>query len=66
MRDCKSLRPGMLMHSKMMFVRGFTDSGDGKIAWVYTGSANLSESACELHSISVPFALFAIFIPVSS
>jgi hypothetical protein len=38
MRDCKSIRPGMLMHSKMLFVRGAR-------AWAYIGSANLSESA---------------------
>lgn len=66
MRDSKSLRPGMLMHSKMMFVRGKANKGNSKIAWAYVGSANLSESACEFLSISVPFALFAMFIPVYS
>ncbi|KAH9221079.1 tyrosyl-DNA phosphodiesterase-domain-containing protein [Leptodontidium sp. 2 PMI_412] len=45
MRDSKSLRPGMLMHSKMMFVRGKANKGNSKIAWAYVGSANLSESA---------------------
>ncbi|KAL2067954.1 hypothetical protein VTL71DRAFT_16052 [Oculimacula yallundae] len=45
MRNCKSLRLGVLMHSKMMFVRGHTDKDDSKIAWAYVGSANLSESA---------------------
>jgi len=45
MRDCQSLRPGLLMHSKMMFVRGNGDEQDRKIAWAYVGSANLSESA---------------------
>ncbi|KAG9239404.1 tyrosyl-DNA phosphodiesterase domain protein [Amylocarpus encephaloides] len=39
MRDCKSRRPGMLMHSKIIFVRG------GVKSWAYVGSANLSESA---------------------
>ena len=53
MRDCQSLRPGLLMHSKMMFVRGNSDKQDRKIAWAYVGSANLSESACMFHSISV-------------
>ncbi|KAH7393195.1 tyrosyl-DNA phosphodiesterase-domain-containing protein [Cadophora sp. MPI-SDFR-AT-0126] len=45
MRDCQSLRPGLLMHSKMMFVRGNGGKRDSKIAWAYVGSANLSESA---------------------
>lgn len=38
MRDYKSSRPGLLSHNKILFVRG-------KKAWVYHGSANLSESA---------------------
>ncbi|KAL9131998.1 MAG: hypothetical protein Q9217_000208 [Psora testacea] len=41
MRDCKSIRDGVLMHNKLMFVR--PESG-GK-AWAYVGSANCSESA---------------------
>ncbi|KAK0100100.1 hypothetical protein ONS96_008035 [Cadophora gregata f. sp. sojae] len=45
MHDCQSLRPGILMHSKMMFVRGVGDKQDSQIAWAYVGSANLSESA---------------------
>ena len=40
MRDCKSTRPGMLMHNKILFVR----PKSGK-AWAYVGSANCSESA---------------------
>ena len=39
MRDCRSQRQGLLMHNKMMFVRGISNS------WVYLGSHNLSESA---------------------
>jgi Tyrosyl-DNA phosphodiesterase len=52
MRDCKSQRPGLLMHSKMLFVRprkSLRGSGiEGRkecVAWAYLGSANLSESA---------------------
>ena len=52
MRDCKSQRPGLLMHSKMLFVRphkplrGSSNGGRGEcMAWAYLGSANLSESA---------------------
>ncbi|RDL35212.1 uncharacterized protein BP5553_07143 [Venustampulla echinocandica] len=44
MRDCKSLREGMLMHSKMIFVRPHEAPRSG-VAWAYVGSANLSESA---------------------
>ncbi|KAI1115026.1 tyrosyl-DNA phosphodiesterase-domain-containing protein [Nemania sp. NC0429] len=42
--DCKSIRPGLLMHSKLLFAR---QSGHGKsqASWAYLGSANLSESA---------------------
>ncbi|KAI0480804.1 phospholipase D/nuclease [Xylariaceae sp. FL0804] len=42
-RDCKSVRKGLLMHSKIMFVRHL-GVGSGT-AWAYLGSANLSESA---------------------
>ncbi|RDW70203.1 hypothetical protein BP5796_08600 [Coleophoma crateriformis] len=37
--DCKGKRPGILIHSKIMFVRG------GPRPWAYIGSANCSESA---------------------
>ncbi len=40
LRDCRNVRKGLLMHSKMMFVRRTGASG-----WAYVGSANLSESA---------------------
>lgn len=59
-RDCVSTRDGLLMHSKIIFVRktkcggaeagaaartGDSD-GRGQVAgWAYVGSANLSESA---------------------
>jgi len=52
MRDCKSTRPGLLMHNKMLFVRprnplpGIDRGGTRDcVAWAYLGSANLSESA---------------------
>jgi hypothetical protein len=52
MRDCRSHRPGLLMHSKMIFVRPHkplrSSSSEGRrecAAWAYLGSANLSESA---------------------
>ncbi|TAQ85645.1 hypothetical protein B7494_g6030 [Chlorociboria aeruginascens] len=41
MRDCKSLRDGMLMHCKMILVRP-----DRGTSWAYLGSSNFSESAC--------------------
>jgi hypothetical protein len=52
MRDCKSKRPGLLMHNKMLFVRprkplrgcGGEETREC-VAWAYLGSANLSESA---------------------
>lgn len=49
-RDCQSVRPGCLMHNKIMFVRPLEPDADGgeearKNAWAYIGSANCSESA---------------------
>ncbi|KAG9193609.1 hypothetical protein G6011_03644 [Alternaria panax] len=44
MRDYDSMRRGMLSHNKLLFARGCNK--DGKpFAWVYVGSANISESA---------------------
>ncbi|KAI1412987.1 phospholipase D/nuclease [Hypoxylon sp. FL1857] len=43
-RDCKNVRPGLLIHSKVMMVR-HSHSGESKAAYAYVGSANLSESA---------------------
>ena len=43
LRDCKSTRPGMVIHSKIMYVRHSKDESDKDFA--YVGSANLSESA---------------------
>ncbi|KDN68412.1 putative ubiquitin interaction domain-containing protein [Colletotrichum sublineola] len=40
LRDCQSVRSGLLLHTKAIFVR----ARDGA-AWAYMGSANLSESA---------------------
>ncbi|TVY80638.1 Tyrosyl-DNA phosphodiesterase [Lachnellula suecica] len=44
MRDCRSVREGMLMHNKMILVRPHKPVR-GAVAWAYVGSANLSESA---------------------
>jgi hypothetical protein len=44
MRNYDSTRPGMLSHNKLLFARGIKKSGEA-FAWVYVGSANLSESA---------------------
>ncbi|KAK4123681.1 phospholipase D/nuclease [Parathielavia appendiculata] len=49
LRDCKSVRKGLLMHSKLMYVR--PRDAPGSLAtsaarcFAYVGSANLSESA---------------------
>lgn len=44
LRDYDSTRRGILSHNKLLFARGYKD--DGKpVAWVYVGSANISESA---------------------
>ncbi|EFQ28660.1 ubiquitin interaction domain-containing protein [Colletotrichum graminicola M1.001] len=40
LRDCQSVRSGLLLHTKAIFVQ----ARDGA-AWAYMGSANLSESA---------------------
>ncbi|EAW08666.1 uncharacterized protein ACLA_095990 [Aspergillus clavatus NRRL 1] len=49
LRDCKSRRPGLLMHNKMLFVTPdepitLPDTSQCQ-GWAYVGSANLSESA---------------------
>tara|TARA_R110002003_G_scaffold61_2_gene5520 strand:- start:27813 stop:28490 length:678 start_codon:yes stop_codon:yes gene_type:complete len=47
-RDClrnyDSTRRGMLSHNKLLFARGIKKNGT-PFAWVYIGSANISESA---------------------
>ncbi|KAI1213279.1 phospholipase D/nuclease [Annulohypoxylon truncatum] len=43
-RDSRSVRTGILVHSKLMMVR-HRRSGKSKAAYAYIGSANLSESA---------------------
>ncbi|KAF4582907.1 ubiquitin interaction domain-containing protein [Ophiocordyceps camponoti-floridani] len=43
-RDCVNTREGLLMHTKVIFVRR-RSVGSGRPAWAYVGSANLSESA---------------------
>ncbi|KAI1129584.1 tyrosyl-DNA phosphodiesterase-domain-containing protein [Nemania abortiva] len=42
--DCKSVRSGLLMHTKILFVR-HPNQGKSQTSWAYLGSANLSESA---------------------
>ncbi|CAM1510314.1 Fc.00g006490.m01.CDS01 [Cosmosporella sp. VM-42] len=48
-RDCVNNRDGLLMHSKIIFVRKSrtrqTDAAGQTRGWAYVGSANLSESA---------------------
>jgi len=48
-RDYRSVRPGLLSHNKIMYARGKrrdASTGSAKdVAWVYHGSANMSESA---------------------
>jgi hypothetical protein len=51
LRDHRSSRRGLLSHNKLLFGRGFkksdVDEEEAKepVAWIYVGSANLSESA---------------------
>ncbi|GAP87740.1 putative ubiquitin interaction domain-containing protein [Rosellinia necatrix] len=42
--DCRSVRPGLLMHTKILFVR-HPHHEKLQPSWAYLGSANLSESA---------------------
>jgi hypothetical protein len=49
-RDYRSTRQGLLSHNKLVFARGFRvapedNEGTQPLAWVYVGSANMSESA---------------------
>ncbi|KAF1833403.1 tyrosyl-DNA phosphodiesterase domain-containing protein [Decorospora gaudefroyi] len=44
LRDYDSTRRGMLSHNKLLFARGRKTNGE-PFAWVYVGSANMSESA---------------------
>ncbi|KAF2126897.1 tyrosyl-DNA phosphodiesterase domain-containing protein [Dothidotthia symphoricarpi CBS 119687] len=44
LRDYVSTRKGMLSHNKLLFARGRKNDGR-PFAWVYIGSANVSESA---------------------
>lgn len=48
-RDYVSVRPGLLSHNKILYARGKRKSDGNKtahdVAWVYHGSANMSESA---------------------
>ncbi|KAH7068018.1 tyrosyl-DNA phosphodiesterase-domain-containing protein [Paraphoma chrysanthemicola] len=44
LRDYDSTRRGMLSHNKLLFARGVKTDGT-PFAWVYVGSANISESA---------------------
>jgi hypothetical protein len=44
MRDYKSTRAGVLSHNKLLLARGRKKDGT-PVAWVYVGSANLTEAA---------------------
>jgi hypothetical protein len=47
-RDYRSTRQGLLSHNKLIFARGFrkaSEANEQAVAWLYVGSANLSESA---------------------
>ena len=44
LRDYQSTRPRLLSHNKLLFARGRKKDGT-PIAWVYIGSANLTEAA---------------------
>ncbi|KAH6625205.1 tyrosyl-DNA phosphodiesterase domain-containing protein [Boeremia exigua] len=44
LRDYVSTRKGMISHNKLLFARGRHEDGR-PFAWVYVGSANISESA---------------------
>lgn len=44
LRDCVCRRRGLLIHSKVVFVRHAPSDG-ATAGWAYVGSANLSESA---------------------
>lgn len=44
LRDYVSTRKGLLSHNKLLFARGWHMNGK-PFAWVYIGSANMSESA---------------------
>ncbi|KAI0190085.1 tyrosyl-DNA phosphodiesterase-domain-containing protein [Astrocystis sublimbata] len=43
--DCKSVRPGLLMHTKALYARHTPHNSISQVSWAYIGSANLSESA---------------------
>ncbi|ETS75668.1 hypothetical protein PFICI_12612 [Pestalotiopsis fici W106-1] len=43
--ESQNVRPGVLLHSKMLLARSKNSPGKQPIAWAYIGSANLSESA---------------------
>lgn len=43
--DYQSIRTGLLSHNKILYARGHAKEGGGDVAWAYTGSANMSESA---------------------
>ncbi|KAJ5033514.1 uncharacterized protein L3040_008629 [Drepanopeziza brunnea f. sp. 'multigermtubi'] len=60
MRDCKSVRKGILMHNKMIFARARDQKQYPKIAWAYVGSHNLSESAWYVTRPSVQLGLAVI------
>ncbi|KAF1918565.1 tyrosyl-DNA phosphodiesterase domain-containing protein [Ampelomyces quisqualis] len=50
LRNYDSTRRGMLSHNKLLFARGIKNNGK-PFAWVYTGSANMSESAWGMQKV---------------
>lgn len=50
LRNYDSTRRGMLSHNKLLFARGVKKNGK-PFAWVYTGSANMSESAWGMQKV---------------
>ena len=50
LRNYDSTRHGMLSHNKLLFARGVKNNGK-PFAWVYTGSANMSESAWGMQKV---------------
>lgn len=74
LRNYDSTRRGMLSHNKLLFARGIREGGN-PFAWVYIGSANISESAWgaqkvlksgQMGSLNVRNWECGVVVPVSS
>lgn len=66
LRDCKSIRPGVLMHSKIMYIRPSDPSIREGRCYAYVGSANLSESAWYVGLCSVSVGWEKSTLPVGA